>query len=135
MKHLTAQGQSPLYKAAEQGRTDIAKLILARQVPLNDRDVAGYTPLGIAVKGGPRASWSSWRDSGVSTSTRGTAARANSRRYSSRRLDGHADIVSILIAKGANVNDRGGAQWSALQAAQQHGYASIVESLKVAGAN
>ena len=134
-KHLTAQGQSPLYKAAEQGRADIAKLILARQVPLNDRDVAGYTPLGIAVEGGHASVVE------LLASQRGIDLNARNGRKSQltplqfAAVGGHADIVSILIAKGANVNDRGGAQWSALQAAQQHGYTSIVESLKAAGAN
>jgi len=134
-KHLTAQGQSPLYKAAEQGRTDIAKLILARQVPLNDRDVAGYTPLGIAVKGGHASVVE------LLAGQRGIDLNARNGRKSQvtplqlAAVDGHADIVSILIAKGANVNDRGGAEWSALQVAQQQGYTSIVESLKAVGAN
>ncbi|MDB4968210.1 MAG: serine/threonine protein kinase, partial [Myxococcales bacterium] len=125
-KHLTAIRQSPLYKAAEQGRAEIAKLILARSVPLNDRDTSEYTPLGIAVKNGHAEVVE------LLAGQRGIDLNCRNGRKSQltplqlAALDGHADIVKVLVAKGANVNDRGGAQWSALQAAQQHGYTSIV---------
>lgn len=50
-------------------------------------------------------------------------------------LHGYADVVKILLDRGAQVNDRGGADWSALQAAKENGYTSIVEMLTRAGAH
>ena len=123
-----------LYKAAEQGRTDIARLLLARGVPFNDPDRFGWTPLGTAAKAGHADLVE------LLASQRGIALECRNGQKGQltplqlAAIEGHADVVKVLIAKGADVNDCGGQQWSPRQGAEQRGFTNIVESLKAAGA-
>ena len=46
---------------------------------------------------------------------------------------GHADIVKLLLEKGANVNSIGKGGVTALRIAEQRGHAHIVDILRAAG--
>jgi WD40 repeat protein/ankyrin repeat protein len=133
--HLTDIRQSPLYKAAEQGRLESAKLLLAKKVPLNDADRAGFAPLGIAAKNG--------HADVVELLAAQPGIDLNCRNGPNDRMTplqmaayyGHASVVKVLTARGADVNDRGGAREEPpLQLARARGYAAIADMLSAAGA-
>jgi ankyrin repeat protein len=133
-KHLIDVRQSALYKAAETGRLEIARLLLARNVPINDADRLHWTPLGIAARNGHAAVVELLASQpGIQLNARNGKASVTALQLAAQA--GHLPVVSALIAKGADVNDRGGEKWSPLEAAQQLGYPAIAERLKAAGAH
>ena len=44
-------------------------------------------------------------------------------------MNGHTDIVQLLLEKGANVNVKGDAGWEALMLSAQFGHRQIVQLL------
>jgi hypothetical protein len=49
-------------------------------------------------------------------------------------LRGDAEVVKVLLAAGADVNQKNDDGWMALMLAEEEGYGTIVELLKQAGA-
>ena len=105
-------GDTPLYYALKNGHAEIAKLLIANGANVNDKNPIGNTPLHHAVEYLPR--------------------RYLADRYLPTR---YFEILELLIAKGAQCNEKNCHRANALSWALPHGNLEMVRLLIANGAN
>jgi ankyrin repeat protein len=121
-----------LHIAAEFDQLPIAKFLISKDVPPNDKDESGRFPLDMAAKSGSKKVLLLLLDKGASLEQKDdpegqtalmAAVRANQK-----------EIVELLITKGANVNVKDRNNFTPLSVAKGLGHEEITEMLKNHGA-
>lgn len=142
--HQGFLNKTALFWAVERGYTQVAEVLLAAKSDPNINDVEGLTPLMLAARAGNARLCRLLLDhqadpnraenpdypgqGGKSFGASGMTALI----YAAR--GGHDDIVKMLIDADANVNAMTQSGDTAMKEANSNGYRSIVDLLKVAGA-
>lgn len=115
--------------AASYGHNDIIRLLLEK-----DADVEAKGTFGTPLRSACLMNRKSTVQLLISTGAATNAASLGDALYSAS-LQGHANIVTLLIREGADVNHRTGTYKTALHAAAYKGHKDVVEILIGAGAN
>lgn len=126
------RGMTPLMLAAESGKADAVKAILAAKPDLGARGRDGQSALVIAAGWAPPESVQALLDAGASIDARADDGRTALMLAAAR---GTPQTLQLLLAKGADVAARNKWQQTALHLASQSGDASKVQMLIDAGAD
>lgn len=97
-------GATPLQEAAENGREEVVRLLLARGADVKHQDTLGQTPLDHAAKGGQTEVVRLLLDGGAEIDHVGR--NGNTPLFAAIQ-GGHTATVHELLGRGANVNHRG----------------------------
>jgi ankyrin repeat protein len=128
------QGQTLLHHAAfDRNGESMVRLLLERGAKIDLQTAAGYRPLHMAVTGRSLATIRLLLDAGADIDA-GGSHNASALIMAARTLYS-AEIVQLLLERGASVNaaDEGGGR--ALNVAMMHGNTPVVEKLLDAGAD
>lgn len=142
--HQGFLNKTALFWAVERGYTQAAEALLAAKADPNINDVEGLTPLMLAARAGNARLCRLLLDHRADPNRAETpdypgqggkafgASGMTALIYAAR--GGHDDIVKMLIDANANVNAMTQSGDTAMKEANSNGYRSIVDLLKVAGA-
>ena len=91
-------GATPLHRAAEKGRKDVAEWLLAKGAEVNAMENDGYTPLHYAANQGHKdmAAWLLSKGAKINAK--------DNNGFTPLHVTHNKDVVKLLLAKGAEVN-------------------------------
>lgn len=134
--HVGVQGQdglTPLHYAALRGHDDIAKILIARNAPLDTRDKLGRTPLHCAAGNGQVSVAELLLDKGAKVNETDERVGWTPLHYAAG--NGQVAVAELLLEKGAKVNETdAGLGWTALHCAAEDGQVSMTKLLLDKGA-
>jgi cytohesin len=125
---------TPLHRAAFEGRTEVAEVLIAAGAAINERDADGATPLYLTAQRGQSgvaaALLAAGADVGIRTKHGATPLYIAS-------LRGHAAVARLLIANKADVNAKtnDSFRYTPLYRAAEGGHKDVVELLLASGAD
>jgi len=119
-------GTTLLHIAADNGRKDVAGLLLDRGMDVNVNNNYRDEPLHMAARGGFKDVAQLLLDRGANINAADT--------YGDTPLhlaadNGHLDVAELLLAKGANINAQDKNGWTPLHWAVESGHKDVVEFL------
>ena len=127
-------GETPLLISIKKGDTNIIRLLVEKGADINVYDSSGRTPLIAAVEAGSETDAVFLLSNGADVnrkSSRGTAPLFSALTDSPK----HLKLISLLSAKGANLNIRDNSGRTALMIACEQGYRRTAEILIKNGAD
>jgi ankyrin repeat protein len=126
--HKESAGRTPLHVAAENGRTEIATLLLASKADLNAKNSDGYTPLHIAAAFGykdmVKLLVANKADINAKSNSGDTPLHMAAR-------NGSKDAVDLLLGANANLNAKNNAGQTPLDLATLGNHEDIKELLQL----
>ncbi len=125
-------GRSPLWFAAEHGRTDVAALLIEKGAEVNDTDRQGAFPLLAAACSGAGDLVTLLADKGADMKM---ALPDGQTPLMCAAREGHSEAVRMLLERGAVVNARAKDGSTALTAAARTGNVAMVKLLLEKGAD
>jgi len=123
---------TPLIKAAENGRIEVVRLLLEKGADVNKHNEGGETPLHYATRGGHIEAMTILLDHGADVSAKGTGC-GTPLQWAAR--SGQTKAAELLLAHDADINQQGTSEWTALIDAASHEHAGVVRLLLSRGAD
>jgi len=134
VNQVDADGQSPLYVAAQNGRIEVVKILLKKGADVQKTSMFGYSPLMVAVKEGHIKVVQALLENKVVLADIYQTTTGYSPLFIAAEY-GYEKIVEALLQKGANVNQANALGLSPLYVAAQNGHFNIVMALLEKGAD
>ena len=125
-------GWTPLYHAASEGHTEIAKLLLDAGADVNVKDDSGWTPLHHTASGGLTEIAKLLLDAGADVNVKDDSGWTPLYHTAS---GGHTEIATLLLDAGADVNVKDDSGWTPLHHAASEGHTEIAKLLLDASAD
>jgi ankyrin repeat protein len=135
VRKIDTLGVTPLHRAAQQGRIDVVRLLLASGADVNAQDKYGNTPLHesalfghkdvVALLLASKADVNALNKNGETPLHRAAMTGHNE--------TGHNDVAELLLANGADVNAKDNGSTTPLQLAVVNGRQDMVELLRQHG--
>ena len=126
-----AMQKTSLHYAAENGRNDVARLLIGNGAHIDLADKDGFTPLHLAVKNGRRDMAELLIDKGANVNARDPAG-GTALHWAA--WNEYSDIAEMLIAKGANIDVKNNQGVAPLYLASVKGSVATVKLLVGKGA-
>ena len=115
------QGGIALTFAAEEGHNKVAKILLASGSTINNQDGLGYTPLTYAAENGNTVLATDLLKRGALTELRTIPNDNEATALIKASSNGHNDMVTLLLAHGADIDTAKNFGYTALAEAAKHG--------------
>lgn len=141
-------GRTALMLAVTSGHRETAQLLLDHKAKINDEDHNDYTVLSLAAMGSDVEMARLLLDRGANVNMRGTKykgtalmqatqgwLKSGAQNADGRKYEGSAEIVELLLARGADVNLADADGGTALMCAASSGLTQIVRLLLARGAD
>ncbi|KAL9049483.1 MAG: hypothetical protein Q9162_007197 [Coniocarpon cinnabarinum] len=125
-------GQTPLWRAAANGRTDVVRLLLEKGADVESKDSSGWTPLWSAAASGRTDAIRLLLEKGADVESKDRSGWTPLWRAAE---NGHTDAIRLLLEKGADVEPKDGSGQTPLLWATANGHERTVKLLLEKGAN
>lgn len=126
--------RTPLMIAADEGKENLAKLLVEYGADVNAKDIVGDTALMWAANGGHLNVVEFLVEHGANVNAAATGhicAGSTALIYASEK--GHVNVVKYLIKHGANINAKNKNGDTALSIAEKNGHTEVARILREAG--
>jgi len=129
------QGGIALTFAAENGHNEVAKILLNSGSKINIQDGMGYTPLTYAAENGNIVLATDLLKRGALTELRTIPNNFEATALIKASSNGHNDMVTLLLAHGADIDAADNLGHTGLAEAAKHGHTDVVSTLLGKGAS
>jgi ankyrin repeat protein len=130
VRKIDTLGVTPLHRAAQQGRIDVVRLLLASGADVNAQDKYGNTPLHESALFGHKDVVALLLASKADVNALNKNGETPLHRAA---MTGHNDVAELLLANGAGVNAKDNGSTTPLQLAVVNGRQDMVELLRQHG--
>jgi len=129
VKAANNQGGTALSFAAENGHNKVAEILIESGSELNSQDGMGYTPLTYAAERGNTVLVTNLLKRGAPTELRTIYNDNEATAIIKASANGHNDVVTALLAHGADIDAADNMGSTALGHAAENGHTNVVSTL------